>query len=506
MSYLETQNNNIKTVPDNGLISKRINYEGKYIPREVVEEIRSGVITALTGSGKTSAFEGKAFTLILVPRTIQATMNQRESTYELMCALQEGSVIITYEKFLGHMNVIEFNDMVQNGVYRIIVDEAHTLVSKKIAKYRAIYALNAIFLSGTIDETFRPDLTHYKFIPEQRTPIYWTDGIIPDFENGLYFLDKAKALMRHYPNNCIVGAEHKHNNVDPHTHIGGRVFATSAIREGVSISNDVFDASIVVANHCYNWSTKDVIQAVNRVRKDDAIKIVTKPIENVERQKATTEWAVRIVNRAIRSNDRNVNSIDGVVLGNKLIQWGTTEGFIGVCPYGVACFLAMLNANHYDEELYEFVEYTEPMTPLLINTKTANVSSEDETMLVIEFGGKKYTFEPRYEKRMLEWMRIHIDGDFNTLIPKLMKLSSLTSLNDFYRSGNIARRMTDLYNKTNRKRKYNREKFIKDISKIVEVEMFNEEGKEVKRFNKNIDYKTLKFQVVSACPVPCEIE
>ena len=182
-------------------------YTGKYIPRGIVEGIRSGVITALTGSGKTSAFEGKAFTLILVPRTIQATMNQRESTYELMGALQEGSVIITYEKFLGHMNVVEFNDMIQNGVYRIIVDEAHYLVAKKINKYRMIYALNAIFLSGTIDETFRPDLTHYKFIPEQRTPIYWTDGIVPDFENGLYFLDKAKALMRHYPNNCIVGAE-----------------------------------------------------------------------------------------------------------------------------------------------------------------------------------------------------------------------------------------------------------------------------------------------------------
>ncbi len=167
----------------------------------------------------------------------------------------------------------------------------------------------------------------------------------------------------------------------------------------------------------------------------------------------------------------------------------------------------MINANHYDEEMYEFIEYTEPVTPLLINTKTANVSSEDETMLVIDFGGNRYTFEPKYEKRMLEWMRLHTDGDFNTLIPKLMKLSDKISLKHFYTKGSIAKRMKKLYNTSHRKSdRYSEEKFIKDISKIVEIKMFNEEEKEIKRFNKNVDYKALKFQVVSACPVPCEIE
>ena len=36
--------------------------------------------------------------------------------------------------------------------------------------------------------------------------------------------------------------------------------------------------------------------------------------------------------------------------------------------------------------------------------------------------------------------------------------------------------------------------------------MFNKDGIEIKRFNKNIDYKTITFQVVSACPIPCRIE
>ncbi len=146
------------------------------------------------------------------------------------------------------------------------------------------------------------------------------------------------------------------------------------------------------------------------------------------------------------------------------------------------------------------------MIPLLINTKTANVSSEDETMLVIDFGSKKYTFEPKYEKRMLEWVGLQNDDEFNTLVPKLMKLKSFRSLNDFYMNGSVAEKMKIMHNRGNKKSKFNREKFIKIISKIVEFEITNEDGKTVKRFTKNTDFKTLSFRVISECPIPCKIE
>ncbi len=509
------QANTVKTLLGTSLFVDRANtirvpYKGKYISNSGFDfNTRNAVLVALTGSGKTFTYIGSPLTLILVPRVLQTTMNQKETTEELLLEMETNSVIITYEKFLGHMRVPMFNALIQSGDYKIVVDEAHTIVADKIPGYQTIYALNAIFLSGTIDETFRPDLTHYKFIPENRTKIHYTDGIVPDFENGLYFLDKAKALMRHYPDNCIVGAEHKHNNVNPHTHMEGKVFSTSAMREGISISNDIFDASVVVANHCYRWSVKDIIQALNRLRNDDAVRIVTKPIENAKKSNMSTRSAVWLVMDTLLRQDKHVNKIEAQLF-NLLIKWGVSEfgvdRALDVCNYGIACFFAHVNRNHYDEELYEFVEYTEPVSKLLINTKTANVSSEDETMLVIDFGDKRYIFEPKYEKRMLAWMKLQVDGGYNDLIPKLVKLDTPTNLKYFFTKGSVAKKFKTMHNKINRKTKYTPEMFIKHISKIVGVKMFDREKKEIKRFTKNTDIKTLNFQVISECPFPCKIE
>jgi len=383
------------------------------------------------------------------------------------------------------------------------------LVSDKIDKYRTVYALNAIFLSGTIDETFRPDLTHYKFIPESRMRIYWTDGMTPDFKTGLYFVERAKALIRNYPNNSIVGRqsalENNFTNFDPHSHTGGKVFSTSAMREGISITTGTYEAVVVPANLCPTWSNKDKIQAVNRVRGDDVVRLVTTPMVSKPRSKMTTSHAVKIIKGRLRQQDSNVTAVEASLF-NDLIRMGTTDGFSGVCPYGVACFMAMINRNNIDEELYELVKYTEQIEEFQINTKTVRALPDVNNMMTMESNGKLYTFAQKYERRMLEWFDLMVEMELNTIIPKLMKLKDKTSLNNFYMNGSVAKKMKYMYSSANRNRKYNREKFIKDIGKIVDVKIFNVDGMEVKRLNKNTDYKTLQFKVVAECPVPCKIE
>ncbi len=261
-----------------------INYEGKYIDlKGNVDLTRGCVIVAVMGSGKTHTFKNNPGDMILVPRVQQTDTGKGDKTdYVINKALTEGA-ILTYEKFIGHYKVSEeFRDLVNSKKIRIIVDEAHKILSSMKAEYKLIYELDAIFMSGTLSQGFRTDLQRYKFMPtkENRTKIFYTDGDIPDFDTALYFIDKANVLIQNYYDCCVVGAEHNFDNVNLHSkEVNGKIFSTNAAREGVSIETGVFESAVVVAGHCGLWNTKDIIQGVGRVRGDSVLRIVTKPIE-----------------------------------------------------------------------------------------------------------------------------------------------------------------------------------------------------------------------------------
>jgi len=215
-----------------------IDYEGKYPD---IIDIDRGVIIARTGSGKTYQFENKPDIMILVPRTSQANVLAGDDVNMLLNETAVKGSILTFNKFYGHYrNNEDFRYIIDNKKIKVIVDEAHMLMIPS-AMHKLIYSLDAVFMSGTLEDFFRPDLPHYKYRPFEKEIIYYTDGELPEVEGSLIFVENAGAIEHNYPNACYTATARKHPNVDVHTTREKFVYCTSALREGISIKNDNFN-------------------------------------------------------------------------------------------------------------------------------------------------------------------------------------------------------------------------------------------------------------------------
>jgi hypothetical protein len=477
----------------------RINYKDKYISNQDeidIGTIESGVIVALTGAGKTYSFKDRAGYLILVTRVEQTTLGKGDDgEYVINKILAEGG-IMTYEKFLGHyLRNGEFKHYIDSKKIKVVVDEAQEVQNLK-NNYEIIYKLDAIFLSGTIESFFRTDLQRYKFIPEKPMIIHFTLGQIPDFKNALYFADKAKALKANYPDRCIVGAEHNFPNFNIHNHEEGKVFATSALREGVSIDTHCFEACIVDVKSCGLWSIKQQIQAVNRPRGDDVLKIVTAPPKPNEKIFTDFQWYLAKAKEV--SSTQEINTIMGEEYSNFIKMTHKSNEYLGATEFGIVCYLHHKTRNNYDPELYEFKEYI--VEKEFEMNKKVKQGSEEIVMFELQAGDSMYEVPSNRVSAFNQW-KIYLE---NGVITQVLNMMEFENLGLMYQNSNFAEEIKKNYNamfgKNNNNKKYNIKLFYDFLKKIVTIEK-TYLGKTITNLSKNLNLKEIKIKIVNACPI-----
>ena len=473
-----------------------IEYDTKY-PNFV--PIDRGVVVAKTGSGKTHQYEGKADTLILVPRVLQTTVYTGDSIDYLMNTIVTRGAIITYDKFYGHYRMSdEFRSAIDNKKIKVIVDEAHMLISHPSMMSKCIYELDAVFMSGTLEKFFRADLPRYKYKPKHPDVMYYTQGELPNIKESLVFVDMAKALMHNYPNSCVVGKEHDHNSVNIHTTTTTPIFSTMALREGVSIKNPIFKACMVEMKHCRTWSFKDVIQGLHRVRGKGTLRIVSKPPPEPYTKYIEVGWWMKMVQQYSDDNAQ-MNALFGEHYSKLIKTTHKTSKYVEPSTYGVVCYLADKTKNNYDSDLYEFREYKIDGDTLQINLDTDGMDEEAEEMLHYKFEfGDRYEFPKKKKAEFSKWA-VQVESG---LVDKIMKLDEFTSLHYLYTKSRVGKTIKKRYNEQNKSqgKKYSIDLFLKLLRSLVKLEIRDENKVKIERIQKNTSYKSIEIKALEFCP------
>lgn len=497
-SILDYHLGNLEPLKKKGQEIHNINYDTTYIPD--ISHLERGVVKALTGSGKTHGFINKPKTLILVPRVKQATLVVGDNGDVLINKIVDSGAIITFDKFIGHYkgnNV--FRDMIDNKKVKLIVDEAHEITAIPSKHKKIIYELDAIFLSGTIDDFFRRDLPHYNFIPTKKKKLYYTHGLIPDIKGSLIFADNAKKIKANYSDKGIVGANHKDfNSVDIHTTKEDYVFSTSALREGVSVNNSNFNACIVVYNECRLWSTKDVIQGLNRIRGEDKIRVFTHEPKEPKNKVSDYEYWEKVAKGEV--NEKYINAIIGEYYSLFVRYTQKTSDYENYSEYGLVCFLAHLNRNDYNKDLYEWEEYNPEK---LLNLEDLGSQDKEEGVVERETyvlkDGRVFEFDSNRRDDFIRWSVLYNAGS----IKKMTKLTEFKSLKTVFQKSSLAKAIKSNYNKANKKfgKKYTMNMFLDLLRSCVVVEMVNSDNKIVQRIGAKTDINDLSIRVTGECPI-----
>jgi hypothetical protein len=478
-------------------ITHTIDYKGDYIPD--IFHIQKGVIVALTGSGKTYSFLDKSDILILVPRVSQTTVYSGDDTKYLIDKIIDSGAVITYDKFIGHYKMSQdFKDLIDNKKFRLIVDEAHILTSIPSKDKKMIYELDALFLSGTIENFFRRDLHHYVFIPEKRKKLYWTQELLPKINGSLIFMDNAKIIKNVFKKCGIVGADHDFENVDIHKTKEPFVYSTSALREGVSVNNPNFKACIVDYKQCRLWSTKDVIQGVNRIRGKDVLRIFTNKPKEQYNKEIDFDWYLKIAKGEVR--EQYINAVLGEFYDDFIKYTQKTSNYQDFSEYGLVCFLSKITRNNYDERLYEWQELT-PGELLELDLTIEDDEVEQEELFETYKTSDKRTFKynVKYKNDFMRWIQLYEAGT----ITKFMKLKEFKNLNDIYRLSAVSRAIREKYNMRNKKfgKKYSIDMFFDLMRNNVVIEVVDRDNKEVKRIGTKTLLRDLYIRVIGECSV-----
>lgn len=474
----------------------KIPFKGKYIPHL---EIERGVIISITGSGKTFQYLDQPETLILVPRVLQSDVRSGDAgDYVLSKIFTEGA-IMTYDKFYGHYrNNQEFRDNVNNKRFKIICDEAHVLTAIPSKAHQLAYGLDAIFISGTLDASFRTDLQHYKFIPEHRPIIYYTNGTLPKIKGTLVFADNARAIIANYNNCGFVSYDNKdNNNIDFQTTQEPLVVSTSAAREGYSINNDNFKANMVYMQYCSLWSSKDIIQGLNRVRGEDILRIVSLPFKEQYTKHISFEWWKKFIENC--TNDKEVNAIMGEFYSKMIKITHKMEAYERANDYGIACYLAYLTRNNIDEELYDIREYTFECEPLTLNMDADKKELDEEYLEYTLHDGSRWKVPKAKETDFKKFAAVY---DTN-IIKKMMKLDGVRNFGEVYDFSKVARKIREDYNRSNKKngKKYSIAEWYKLLKTLVKIRLINEDFEKIERPQSVKSLRNVYFEIVGICGI-----
>ena len=500
LGLIEKEINRITNMPKKIEVKEEIvtNYTGDY-PDYI--KMETGVSVSRTFSGKTHYYEGIANILIIVPRESQCNIFKGDSLDALLDKIYDNGAIITFHKFYGHYTTnLAFRNFIDSKKIELVVDEAHKLTEDPSLVHQLIYNLDAIFLSGTLQKFFRRDLQRYKYKPETPEIIYYTtNGELPKGYNPLVFIDNAKLLKTNYPNNCVVGKQHNFNSVNIHTTTKNMVFTTSALGEGVSVKNPNFNACMVFVQQCPLWSNKQKIQAVYRVRKRNALRIISAPPKPQYTKNIDYDWWENFINS--NTEDTITNTIMGEHYSKMMNITHKLNNYQKADEYSIVCYLSHLTRDNYDEDFYKFVEYKEDFEPLEINTKieTINSTQEDEEMFNHVFeNGEEWKIPKNKKKAFKRWLESEKSG----LIDKLIKLNKFKNLNEIYLKSNVSKKIKAKYNQLNKhkKKKYSIKMFYKLLRSLVQIEMINDKtGRPIKRVGSKTDLKNISIRIINRC-------
>ena len=479
-------------------------YYDRYPDYTKIKDMIRGVVIAPPHSGKTFLFQDRPYVLIIVPRVEQCTVFEGESTEKLLNKISKHGAIITYQKFCGHYRYNdEFRKMIDNKKIKLIVDEAHELLTSPSKDFQLIYNLDAIFMSATLEKFFRRDLQRYKYKPAQPDIIYYTkNGELPQGYRPIIFADNAKALKANYPRNSVVSRRHKDfKSVNIHKTDHNMVFVTSALREGVSIKNKNFNASMVYSKECRLWSMKQKIQALYRLRRDDAIKIISAPPKEQYTKYIDYDWWKNFIKN--NTKEQIANTVMGEHYSKMMEITHKVNNYEKIDEYSIICYLGYLTRNNYDKDFFRFVEYEDNFVPIEINTKIEKYKpqKEDKEYFYHYFEEKEQWAIPKKKRKAFESWLQHYNSGF---VGKLEKLNKFKNLNEIYLKSNLAKTVKAQYNKMYKRRgkRYNIGMFYKLLRGIAKIEIRDDKtGKIMQRLSSKTDLKHISIRVVDKCSI-----
>ena len=492
-------------VPYDGYIAKN-----EYLD---IKNMMRGVIYALTGAGKTYSFSNVAGTLILLPRREGTTIESGEDTDFLLDAVFDQGGTITWDKFYGHMKNEEFRRFIESGKIRLVVDESHLLIadgSFRNDMHEMIYNLDAVFLSGTLIHQFRPDLEHFKFIPEEKRVIY-TSSVIPDLAPSLIFVENTRVLMQNYPNNCVVSRSHNFSNYDYMNYKAGdgHILATSCMREAVGIRNTALKCAIVVRSMCQIWSVSDCIQGVGRLRDPDAVRVIVGEVKNdVVNNHKISYWRDRL-DQII--DEASINAASGESHSKILKYMLSANKYMKPSEHSMVCFINSKLRDWYDHDFYEFKPLDLPFDQTIeINTELDDeIDTPDVELFTEEWRGITYAFPKTEHRKFMEYVPLYESG----AVAKFCKLGGEVNLKEYYTHNNFAKSLKIQYNKERRAKNkklkskgkdpdlFTQSKLIDMMRQSCQVEI-RYKGKVVQRVSKNHyqDPDNLTVKVVGDTP------
>ena len=213
------------------------------------------------------------------------------------------------------------------------------------------------------------------------------------------------------------------------------------------------------------------------------------------------DWWLKFINKN-SSDDASMNTVFGEYYSNLVKMTHKTNNYESADEYGVACYLANLTRNNYDKDFYQFEKYDFKDDILKINLDTRGIE-EDEELAISTYkskkDGSKWEFETKNSTNFSRWIANYESG----LVNRIAKMNTHKNLYKLYMKSSVGQHIRKEYNQANKKKgeKYSVDLFYKMLRNLVEIEVVNENTKEiVERVGSTISYKEVSIKVVGICP------
>ncbi len=478
------------------------------------ESLRAVVIHAPTGSGKTTIFEKPKY-LIAVPRRAKTTIETGQPGEDVVLSCRERHQIITHDKLAAHLHQPSFLDLIKEEGVIIVIDEAHKITVAK--KFESLWNLDAIFLSGTLRDFFRPDLPHLHFYRREPLPSIIIADAIPDSDrNTLWFSDTVKMFIANGVAERMLVASVNYSNADivlnkpdgyhkPPSVLIMDTFASSAYAEQVSL--EVYGGKwrvVVILSNCPTWSMDDAVQALNRIRGDNIEKVIV-------RHKKDNRTLEEMTDTKSINFDTNFNFIDKLAITDEMgiRGGGLNEGFsknvFGSKDYkqadkfGYLRYLTQVKHRLILPDDYTYTMYDGPTMEFPLNQSlSVEVPNEEEEEDKLDFvmNGNWYKADLTVVKEddVFEWVKLKENGTIDRLIVDINSLG-----------GEIAKFSQGFRYLKRGKGRLSIKHIVKAIRHLLGIELLELNGSKRERFSASITHLKVvtesRFKYTEAQPM-----
>lgn len=455
-----------------------VEYNGYISEAYDFSEMKTGVIHALTGAGKTHAFE-RPLCLIAVPRRAQTTLESGVSREQIFETLKTKHVIITHDKLLGHLSSPTFITELQEMGGVLIIDEAHTLY--KHPKNAPLYNAYAVFLSGTLSRHFRHDLEHITFIPKSGKPVIQiSNALDKKGVHTLYFADNVNRITQLAKNADILCA--KEHGIEAPAVLTRDTFATSAYREGITLRTKGTFRVVVLSKYCPLWSMYDKVQALYRIRGNDIERTIigdTKLLDNSNLKPIGEQL------EKLRFDGKMSDAFMGEAMGSVMrkMVYGYND-YTEADEFTLAAYYEFVHSWGLPE-LFEFKQVK--VTDYITDPLDGKVEPKE-----------KEPFAPtQFYARGKNWLALDVDP---ASWAKMANKGVLDKIEEFMPKG-VWVSLDALRGKvspslTGKRGSLTKKKLYEALKNCIKLEIRDMNGKKQKYFNKN----TTEVRLISDCP------